>query len=154
VTIQLPTQVTSCCNLLAPVVFKQSKCKDVFFTSTTSVHCHTLPVILLFNLTCQNYFRDTFADSPVPNKSTVTCLMNCFHHCRNSLLGCIKHEEKHEYMYRWMWWIFPTLNITLFFVFWFQCNLFFYKQNMCQEWVAWLFDHSVLMKIESVFSNL
>jgi hypothetical protein len=46
-------------------------------------------------------------------------------------------------MHRWTWWTFPTLNITLFFVFWFQCNLFVDKQNVCQEWVAWLFDHSV-----------
>jgi hypothetical protein len=33
------------------VVFKQSKCKDVFFTSVTSVHCRTLPGIsFLLNL--------------------------------------------------------------------------------------------------------
>jgi hypothetical protein len=33
------------------VVFKQSKCKDVFFTSATSVHCRTLPGIsFLLNL--------------------------------------------------------------------------------------------------------
>jgi hypothetical protein len=48
VTIQEPTQVTSCCNLLAPVrqlSFKRSKCKDVFVTSATSVHYRTLPGI-------------------------------------------------------------------------------------------------------------
>jgi hypothetical protein len=29
-------------------------------------------------LTCQNEFRDTFPDSPVPNKSTVSRLVNRF----------------------------------------------------------------------------
>jgi hypothetical protein len=30
-------------------------------------------------LTCQNEFRDTFPDSPVPNELTIPCLMNHFH---------------------------------------------------------------------------
>jgi hypothetical protein len=47
--------------------------------------------------------------------------------CKTSLLGCIKHEEKSECMHCWTQWIFPMLNITLFFVFWFYCNLFFDK---------------------------
>jgi hypothetical protein len=29
-------------------------------------------------LTCQNEFTDTFPDSPVPNKSTISCLVNRF----------------------------------------------------------------------------
>jgi Fe2+ or Zn2+ uptake regulation protein len=29
-------------------------------------------------LTCQNKFRDTFTDSPVPNKSTISRLVNHF----------------------------------------------------------------------------
>jgi hypothetical protein len=29
-------------------------------------------------LTCQNEFRDTFPDSPVPNKSTISRLVNRF----------------------------------------------------------------------------
>jgi transposase len=29
-------------------------------------------------LACQNEFRDTFPDSPVPNKSTISCLVNRF----------------------------------------------------------------------------
>jgi hypothetical protein len=48
-------------------------------------------------------------------------------HCRNSSPGCIKHEEKRECMRRWTRWIFPALNTTLYFVFWFHCNLFFDK---------------------------
>jgi hypothetical protein len=77
-------------------------------------------------LTCQKEFRDTFPDSPVPNKSTISRLVNRFCHYRYSSPGCIKHE-KSEYMYRWKRWTFPALNITLSFVFWFQCNLFFWE---------------------------
>jgi hypothetical protein len=40
-------------------------------------------------------------------------------------LGCIKHEEENECLHCWMWWTVPIVNITLFFVFWFQHNLFF-----------------------------
>jgi hypothetical protein len=47
--------------------------------------------------------------------------------CRNFSLGCIKHKEKSESMHHWIQWIFPTLNITLFFVFWLHCNWFFDK---------------------------
>jgi hypothetical protein len=80
-------------------------------------------------LTCQNEFRDTFPDSPVPKKSTISRLVNRFLHCRNSSPGCIKHEEKSEYMHRWTRWTFATLIITLFFLFWFQCNLFIFLTN-------------------------
>jgi hypothetical protein len=31
-----------------------------------------------YYLTCQNELRDTFPDSPVPNKSTISCLVNRF----------------------------------------------------------------------------
>jgi hypothetical protein len=30
-------------------------------------------------LTCQNEFRDTFPNSPVPNKSTISHLVNCLY---------------------------------------------------------------------------
>jgi hypothetical protein len=47
-------------------------------------------------LTCQNEFRDTFLDSPVPNKSTVSHLVNRFRHCRDSSRGCMKRECMHR----------------------------------------------------------
>jgi hypothetical protein len=53
-------------------------------------------------LTCQNEFRGTFPDYPVPNWSTVS-------HLVNYSTGCINHEEKCECMP----WIFPILNVTL-----------------------------------------
>jgi hypothetical protein len=74
-------------------------------------------------------------------------------HCRNSSPVCIKHEEKSEYMHHWTRWTLSAVYITLFSVFWFQCNLFFDKQNMCQEWVAWLFDHSLVFGEEFVLWN-
>jgi hypothetical protein len=48
-----------------------AKRKDVFFTSATSVYCRSY-------LTWQDDFRDTFPDSPLPNKSTVSRLVNRF----------------------------------------------------------------------------
>jgi hypothetical protein len=33
-------------------------------------------------------------------------------HCRNSIRGCISHEEKTEYMHRWTRWTFITPNMT------------------------------------------
>jgi hypothetical protein len=41
----------------------------------------------------QNEFRDTFPDSPVPNKSTVSRLVNRFRHCRNSWPGCMFEHD-------------------------------------------------------------
>jgi hypothetical protein len=77
-------------------------------------------------LTCQNEFRDTFTNSPVPNKSIKSCLVN--HFCDTGTLHRVaSNMRKSECMHRWMQWIFPTLNLTLFFVFWFKCNLFFDK---------------------------
>jgi hypothetical protein len=59
-----------------PVVFKQSKCKDVLSQcnerSLSNVTWHLI-------LTCQNEFTDNSPDSPVPNKATVSRLANCFH---------------------------------------------------------------------------
>jgi hypothetical protein len=122
VTIQEPTQVPSCCNLLVPV-------RQLCFNSRSARMSvsQVQRVLIVENdlasrsyLTCQNKFRDTFPDSRVPNKSTISRLVNRFFGLRNSSPSCIKHEEKSECMYCWTQWAFPTLNITLFFVFWFQ----------------------------------
>jgi hypothetical protein len=51
VSVQEPEQVTSFCNMLGASpshVFKQSKCKDIFFTSVMSVHFQTPPGISFF----------------------------------------------------------------------------------------------------------
>jgi hypothetical protein len=93
-------------------------------------------------LTCQNEFKDTFPGSPVPNKSTISRLMNRLRHCRNSSPGCIKHEEKSECMRRWTRWTFPKCNIKLFFVFWFQWNLFFTNRTCARNGLR---DFSIIL---------
>jgi hypothetical protein len=130
VTIQESTHVTSCCYLLAPVrqLSSNSWSARMSFSRVQRVFIVEHYLASRSYLTCQNLFRDTFPDSPVQNKSTVSRLANRFRDTgsvRNSLPGCIKHEENSGCMHRWTRWTFPTLNITLFFVFWFQCNLFF-----------------------------
>jgi hypothetical protein len=139
-----PTEVMSCCNLLMPIVFKQSKCKDVFFTSAASVHCWTITGIsflLNFPEWVQEYISWFSCEKQTDNISSGEPFL--WH--RISSPGCIKHEENSECMKRWTR-TFPKLNITLFFVFCFQCNLFFDKQNMCQEQVARLFNRPVEYK--------
>jgi hypothetical protein len=49
----------------------------VFFTSATSVHCRTL-LGISSSLNLQDEFKDTFLDSPVPNKSTISRPVNRF----------------------------------------------------------------------------
>jgi hypothetical protein len=124
VTIQEPTQVMPCCNLLVPV-------RQLSFNSRSArIFSQVQRVFIVKHYlasrsysTYQNELRDTFPDSPVPNKSTISRLVNHFRDMKSSL-DCIKHEKKSECMHCWMRWIFPTLNITLLFIFWFQCNLF------------------------------
>jgi hypothetical protein len=61
------------------VVFRQSKRKDVFFflqVQWVIIVKHYRASCSYF--TCQNEFRDAFPDSPVPDKSTISCLVNCF----------------------------------------------------------------------------
>jgi hypothetical protein len=36
--------------------------------------------------------------------------------------GLHQTRTKTECMHCWMQWAFPKINITIFFVFWFQCN--------------------------------
>jgi hypothetical protein len=113
---QEPTQVTSCCNLLAPVrqLSFNSQSSRIPFSQVQRVFIVEHYLASRSYLTCQNEFRDTFPGSPEPNKSTISRLVNRFRHSRNSSPCCIRHEEKSECMHRWTLWTFPTLNITLF----------------------------------------
>jgi hypothetical protein len=80
VTIQEPTQVTSCCNLLAPVrqLSFNSRSVRMSFSQVQRVFIVEHYLASRSYLTCQNEFRDTFPDSPVQNKSTVSRLVNRF----------------------------------------------------------------------------
>jgi hypothetical protein len=81
----------------------------------------------LSSLTCQNECRDTFRDYPGAKQIDNIPSGEQFPWQRKSSPDCIKHEENSECMHRRTRWTFPTLNITFFFVLWFQCNLFFDK---------------------------
>jgi hypothetical protein len=57
-----------------------SQVQQVFIVEQyLSSHCY---------LNCQNEFWDTFPNSPVPNKSTVSCLVNHFHDT-----GCVQDRN-------------------------------------------------------------
>jgi hypothetical protein len=77
-----------------------------------SVHCRTLPGISRFS--CAKQIDSISSGEPFPSLQKLSP-------------GCIKHEEKSEFTHYWMQWTLTTLNITLFFVFLFQCNLFFWQ---------------------------
>jgi hypothetical protein len=136
----------ACCNLLAPVhqLSFNSQSARMSFSQVQQVFIVEHYLASCSYLTCQNDFRDTFPDSHVPNKSTVSHLVNHFHHCRNSSPGCITHDEKSECMHRWMQWTFPALNITLFFVFWFNVIYFLTNRTCVRNGLRGFFDHSVL----------
>jgi hypothetical protein len=145
VTIQDPTQVTSCCNLLATVrqLSFNSRSARMSFSQVQKVFIVEHYLASRSYLTCQNGFRDTFPDSSAPNRFTIYRLVNCFrdrgthHRVAWNMRKSVKSSTV----------TYPTIEITLFFVLWFQCNLFFDKYSMCPEWVAWLFDHSVSCKL-------
>jgi hypothetical protein len=123
------------------VLFSNSRSARVSFSQVQRVFIVEHYLASCSYSTCQNEFRDTFPDSPVQNKSTISRLVNRFRDTGSvqKLPGCIKLEEKSECMHRWRRWTFQHL----FFFFWFQCNLFFDKRIMCLQWVAWLFDDPI-----------
>jgi hypothetical protein len=80
-TIQELTQVTSCRNLLAPVrqLSFNSRSARMSFSQVQRAFIVEHYLASRSYLTCRNEFRDTFPDSPVSNKSTVSRLVNRFH---------------------------------------------------------------------------
>jgi hypothetical protein len=80
VTIQEPTQVTSCCNLFAPVrqLSFNSRSGRTSFLKVQRVFIVEHYLASSSYLTSQNEFRDIFPDSPVPNKSTISRKVNRF----------------------------------------------------------------------------
>jgi hypothetical protein len=80
VTIQEAKQVTSCCNLLAPVLQLSfnSRSARMSFSQVQQVFIVEHYLASRSYVTCQNEFRDSFPDSPVPNKPTISRLVNRF----------------------------------------------------------------------------
>jgi hypothetical protein len=84
VTAQEPTQVTSRCNLLASVCHLSfyNRSVRVSFSQVQRVFVVEHCLASRLYVTCQNEFRDTFPDYPVPNRSTLSRLMNRFRDTR------------------------------------------------------------------------
>jgi hypothetical protein len=79
VTIQEPTQVTSCCNLLAPVCQLSSCSRNARMSFSQVQRVFIVEHYLASRFyTCQNEFRDPFPESPVLNRSTISRLVNRF----------------------------------------------------------------------------
>jgi hypothetical protein len=80
VTIQEPTQVTSCYHVLAPVRQLSSNCRSarMSFWQVQQVFIVEHYLASRSYSTCQSEFRDTFPDSSASNKSTVSRLVNRF----------------------------------------------------------------------------
>jgi hypothetical protein len=106
--------VTSCCNLLAPVrqLSFNSRSARMSFSQVQRVFIAEHYLASRSYSFCQNEFRDTFSDSPVPNKSTVSHLVNRFQSLQKILHRVLWDEEKSECMHRRTRWKFPTLNRT------------------------------------------
>jgi hypothetical protein len=70
----------SCCNLPAPVrqLSSNSRSARMAFSQVQRVFIVEHYLASRSHLTCQNEFRDIFSDSPVPNKSTISRLVNRF----------------------------------------------------------------------------
>jgi hypothetical protein len=127
-------QVTSCCNLLVPVrqLSSSSRSARMSFSHAQRVFIVKQYLASCFYLTCQNVFRDIFPNSPVPNRLTVSHTVNCFRdtgtlhrvasNMRKRVNAC--NTECGGYFLHLIY------NIVFFFVFWFQCNLFFDKWNV------------------------
>jgi hypothetical protein len=80
VTIQHPTQITSCPNLLAPVRQLSFNSRNSRLSFSQAKRLFTVEHCLASRsyLTCQNAFCYILLDSPVWNISTVSRLANCF----------------------------------------------------------------------------
>jgi Fe2+ or Zn2+ uptake regulation protein len=122
VTIQEPTQVASSCNLLAPVrqLSSNSRSARMSFSQVQRVFIVEHYLASHSYLTCQNELLDTFSDSPVSNKPTISRLVNRFRdtgtlhrvawNTRKRVNSCIAERGGH--------------------FFWFHCNLFFDRYNV------------------------
>jgi hypothetical protein len=91
-------------------------------------------------LTCQDEFMDNFL--------IILCQTNWQYlvwrnvSMTQDLFTRLYQTWGKEQMHCWMQWKYQPLNMTMFLFYDFNV-IFFDKQNMCQEWVAWPFDHSV-----------
>jgi hypothetical protein len=100
--------------------FQKSKRKDVFFTGPTDVDCRTLSGnSFLFNLpklvSSFSCAKEAYSISFGGTFSATAWIAH----------GVATNARKSQCMHRWKRCAFPTIRITSFFIFFFQCNLFF-----------------------------
>jgi hypothetical protein len=110
VTVQQPTQVTSCCNPLRSVrhlSFNSRSARMPSFSQVQRVFTVEHCLASRFYSNCQNEFTDSGASI------------------------CIKNEERSECMNRWTRCTFQTLNITLLFSDF--SVIYFLTNKTCQE---------------------
>jgi hypothetical protein len=141
VTILQPTQVTSCCNPPASVRLLSANSRSARMPFPQLLRVFTVERSLASSsyLTGQNIFRGTSLNSPLPNKSKISRLVDRFCHRETHPPGCIIRQEEGECMQGPTPLTLPLISIISYFVSWSQHNLFFDKCNVCREWVAWLF---------------
>jgi hypothetical protein len=125
------TQVTSCCNLLAPVhhLSLNSRSPRMSFSQVQPVFIVEHYLASRSYLTCQNEFRDTFLDSPVPNKPTVSRLVNRFSdtgseqdrnrsvasNVRKRVKACVAERGGHfQHLMQRTVFLFPDFNVIYF----------------------------------------
>jgi hypothetical protein len=139
----------TCWLVISSVLFQQSSAR--FFPHPQCPQRHGVLVVEQYlashsYLTCQNVFKDTFLYSSVPDKSTVSRLVNRFRHSRNSSPGCVS-RERGECINRWTRWTFATLHWFLFLFSYF--GVIYLTGNTCQEIVTWRLDHSLHLSLIS-----
>jgi hypothetical protein len=134
--VELPTRITSCCNLPAPVrhLSSNGRSAGMSFSQMQRLfnveHC----VASRSYVICQNEFRDI-----VPNKRTISRLANLF-----SDTGTVDRAAS-DMRKRLLTKAVDISNILCNIAFCFLILMVFFDSwNMCQESVAWLFDHPVL----------
>jgi hypothetical protein len=151
----VPTQFTSCCNLLAPVRQSSSNSRNakMYFSQAQLLFIAERYMAPLSYITCQNEFRDTFLGSPVPNKSAVSCLANRFLLMRELFTRSHKNGETKECMHRWTQCTFPVVNITpLVFVLlqWFLTKRTRATNGFCDLSIVLYYPSQIVLSVTSL----
>jgi hypothetical protein len=137
VTVQQPTQVTSCCNLLLLVrrLSFSSRSARTSFSQVQRVFIVEHCLSSRSYLNCQNSFRDTFSDPSVPNKPAECRLANRFWSLQKSFIGLHKIRNVVNACIAEPVGVSQTLVKMLFLCLLSSTFLFFFYKKMCQEWV-------------------
>jgi hypothetical protein len=141
-TVQEPSQVTSCCNLLAPVrqLSFNSRSARMSFSRVQRVFIAEHCLASRSYLTCQNKFRNTFPGC-APVKSTAYRLVNkivicAFRMSLQKLLTGLHETQGKEWVHTSLIaWTFPTQNYNIvFFLFYNLTGLYFLTNATCHRY--------------------